>query len=100
MKKCLTINYINPLTFVGFILTVILAALLFSTTARAEDLLASGDKIIRDTIGQSSKLMAWIYLAEIVVGAAMYLKTKNPLLLFGFVFLIIMTKIGFSVVGG
>jgi len=94
MKKCLTINQINPL------ITVLLVALLFSTSARAEDLLASGDKIIKDTIGQSSKLMTWIYLAEVVVGAAMYLKTKNPLLLFGFVFLIIMTKIGFSVVEG
>lgn len=94
MKKCLTINHLNAL------ITVLFAALVFSTAAHAEDLLASGDKIIKDTIGQSSKLMTWIYLAEVVVGAAMYLKTKNPMLLFDFVFLIIMTKIGFSVVGG
>jgi len=82
------------------VLMALLMVLFLSETVQAEDLLAAGNQAIKDTIGQSSKLVQWIYWAEIIAGAVMYLKTKNPLLLFGFAFLVIMTKIGFSVVGG
>lgn len=50
--------------------------------------------------GPSSTVAYCIYLAEIVVGAAGYIKTKNLMLLVGLPILVLFTHTMFSYIGG
>ncbi|WCB52521.1 type IV conjugative transfer system pilin TraA (plasmid) [Aeromonas salmonicida subsp. salmonicida] len=38
----------------------------------------------------------WIILAEVIIGVASYIKTKNLLLLFGVIIVVVFTTVGFQ----
>lgn len=53
--------------------------------ANATDLLAGGKDDVKATFGADSFVMMCIIIAELVVGVAMYIRTKNLLILLGLV---------------
>lgn len=51
--------------------------------ANATDLLAGGKDDVKATFGADSFVMMCIIIAELIVGVAMYIRTKNLLILLG-----------------
>lgn len=66
--------------------------------AQATDLLAGGKDDVKATFGADSFVMMCIIIAELVVGAAMYIRTKNLLILLGLVVVIVFTTVGLTFV--
>ena len=81
-----------------FICAIVLA-LAFSRLANATgtDLLASQKGTVDATFGADSSLVTWFYIAEILIGGFLFIKTRSPLVFGGIVLMIIATKIGFSI---
>ena len=42
-------------------------------------------------------MVKWFYIAEILIGGFLFIKTRSPLVFGGIVLMIIATKIGFSI---
>ncbi|WP_159139783.1 type IV conjugative transfer system pilin TraA, partial [Klebsiella pneumoniae] len=49
-----------------------------------QDLRASGNNTVKATFGKDSSIVKWVVLAEVLVGAGMYMMTKNVKFLAGF----------------
>lgn len=64
-----------------------------------DDLMSSGDKAVKGTFGKDSSVVKWVILAEVLVGAIMYMTTKNLKFLAGFAILSVFVSIGMSVAG-
>lgn len=79
--------------------TLLFSAICLSAPAYAEDLLASGDAFVKETLGKDSSLVNWILILEILAGVFAYIRTKNLALLIGFVAVIIAINVGFGVIG-
>lgn len=67
--------------------------------AHATDLLAGGKDDVKATFGADSFVVMCIYIAELVVGVSMYIRTKNLLILLGLVVVIVFTTVGLSLIG-
>lgn len=66
--------------------------------ANATDLLAGGKEDVKATFGADSFVMMCIIIAELIVGVAMYIRTKNLLILLGLVVVIVFTTVGLTFV--
>lgn len=64
--------------------------------ADATDLLAGQKDMISKNFGDNSTLIYAAYMAEIISAIAIYIKSKNLLVLVGLVVVLIFTKAGFS----
>lgn len=64
------------------------------------DLLAAQKDMISANFGDNSTLIYAAYMAEIISAIAIYIKTKNLLVLIGLVVVLIFTKAGFSLIAG
>lgn len=67
--------------------------------ASGKDLMATGDETVGKTFGSGSSVVKWVVLAEVLVGAIMYMTTKNIKFLAGFAILSVFIAIGMSVAG-
>lgn len=81
------------------IFTLLALAVFFIAPAHAEDLLDSGNEVVKDTLGKDSSLVKWIYILEVLAGLWSFVKTKNLAVLIGFVALIVGTTVAFSAIG-
>ncbi len=74
-------------------------ALAFTKIAHATgtDLLASQKSTVDATFGADSSMVKWFYIAEILIGGFLFIKSRSPLVFGGIVLMIIATKIGFSI---
>ncbi|EAM2857751.1 type IV conjugative transfer system pilin TraA [Salmonella enterica] len=61
--------------------------------AQATDLLAGGKDDVKATFGADSFVIMCIYIAEMIVGVAMYIRSKNMLMLLGMVVVIVFTTV-------
>lgn len=68
-------------------------------TTTGTDLMKSGDATVKGTFGKSSSTVKWVILAEVIVGAVMYMTTKNIKFLAGFAILSVFITVGMSVAG-
>lgn len=66
--------------------------------ASATDLLAGGKDDVKATFGADSFVIMCIYLAELIVGLSMYIRTKNLLILLGLVVVIVFTTVGLTLI--
>lgn len=88
----------------GTILKMLCAIILALTCvklahATGTDLLSSQTSTVNATFGADSSLVKWFYIAEIIIGLFLFIKTRSPLVFGGVVLAIIATKVGFSVAG-
>ena len=74
----------------------VLVTLLTFGQAHAVDMLAGQSGTVNDTFGANSTVAKWIILAEVIIGVASYIKTKNLLLLFGVIIVVVFTTVGFQ----
>lgn len=81
------------------IVTLLAFVFYFIAPAHAEDLLVSGNEVVKDTLGKDSSLVKWIYILEVLAGLWAFVKTKNLLVLLGFVALIVGTTVAFAAIG-
>lgn len=64
-----------------------------------KDLMSSGDETVKGTFGKDSSVVKWVILSEVLVGAVMYMTTKNLKFLAGFAILSVFVTVGMSVAG-
>lgn len=64
-----------------------------------QDLMASGNTTVKATFGKDSSVVKWVVLAEVLVGAVMYMMTKNVKFLAGFAIISVFIAVGMAVVG-
>lgn len=84
------------------LILIVLAVLFFALPhlGYAEDYLSPQKQDAKDTFGHGSTVEWAIYIAEVIISAAAYIKTRNPLIFVGgLVFLIIVTKALFNLAG-
>lgn len=76
----------------------IIIALAFTRLAHAtgSDLLATQNSTVTGTFGEGSSLVKWFYIAEVIFGIFLFIKTRSPLVFVGIVMAVIFTKIGFG----
>ncbi|HDU4322903.1 TPA: type IV conjugative transfer system pilin TraA [Klebsiella aerogenes] len=68
-------------------------------TTTGTDLMKPGDGTVKATFGKGSSVIKWVILAEVIVGAIMYMMTKNVKFLAGFAILSVFITVGMSVAG-
>ncbi|HEO1574363.1 TPA: type IV conjugative transfer system pilin TraA [Klebsiella aerogenes] len=68
-------------------------------TTTGTDLMKTGDGTVKATFGKGSSVIKWVILAEVIVGAIMYMMTKNVKFLAGFAILSVFVTVGMSVAG-
>ena len=64
--------------------------------AQGQDLMASGNTTVKATFGKDSSVVKWVVLAEVLVGAVMYMMTKNVKFLAGFAIISVFIAVGIS----
>ena len=82
--------------------TPVAVLMLFPELAMAAgkgDLMAKGNDTVKATFGKDSSIVKWVVLAEVLVGAVMYMMTKNVKFLVGFAIISVFIAVGMSVVG-
>ncbi|TFY05296.1 type IV conjugative transfer system pilin TraA [Escherichia coli] len=67
--------------------------------AGGQDLMQSGNDTVKATFGKDSSIVKWVVLAEVLVGAVMYMMTKNVKFLAGFAIISVFIAVGMTVVG-
>lgn len=93
---------LNMLRLVRTVIPVAVLMMLFPELAMAAgkgDLMAKGQETVKATFGKNSSIVKWIVLAEVLVGAVMYMMTKNIKFLVGFAILSVFIAVGMSVAG-
>lgn len=97
------ISKVALLKALKFALPVAALAAFFPETVLAstagKDLMASGNETVKGTFGKDSSVVKWVILAEVLVGAVMYMTTKNLKFLAGFAILSVFIAVGMSVAG-
>ncbi|MCD9303476.1 type IV conjugative transfer system pilin TraA [Escherichia coli] len=68
-------------------------------SSSGQDLMASGNNTVKATFGKDSSIVKWVVLAEVLVGAVMYMMTKNVKFLAGFAIISVFIAVGMAVVG-
>ena len=73
--------------------------LAMAASSSGQDLMASGNNTVKATFGKDSSIVKWVVLAEVLVGAVMYMMTKNVKFLAGFAIISVFIAVGMAVVG-
>lgn len=98
LKKLLNVFNKKNLKKLFLPFSIIAGCWLLSNSAyAADDLLATGNEIVNKTLGKDSSLVRWLLILEVLAGIWMYIKTKNLVVLLGFVAVIVCINIAFSV---
>lgn len=93
---------LNMLRLVRAVLPAAVLMMFFPQLAMAsggKDLMASGNSTVNATFGKDSSVVKWVVLAEVLVGAVMYMMTKNVKFLAGFAIISVFIAVGMAVVG-
>lgn len=89
---------LNMLRLVRAVIPVAVLMMLFPELAMAAgkgtDLMAKGQETVKATFGKDSSIVKWVVLAEVLVGAVMYMMTKNVKFLVGFAILSVFIAVG------
>jgi len=73
------------------ILTILFMLPLYASAAEPKDLLSGVEQDVMRNFGPGSKFMIILYLVEVVLGIAAYIKTKNLFSLIGIPVLVMFT---------
>jgi type IV conjugative transfer system pilin TraA len=108
LKHLLNIGFVNVMRQQGydkktdFKLPAAVLMMFFpqlAMAAQGQDLMASGNTTVKATFGKDSSVVKWVVLAEVLVGAVMYMMTKNVKFLAGFAIISVFIAVGMAVVG-
>ncbi|OSL43048.1 type IV conjugative transfer system pilin TraA, partial [Escherichia coli H383] len=81
------------------VLMMFFPQLAMAASSSGQDLMASGNNTVKATFGKDSSVVKWVVLAEVLVGAVMYMMTKNVKFLAGFRHHLCIYCCGYAVVG-
>ncbi len=93
-----TPKFSRALRFVAWTALAILFTIVCMDHVHADDLMVKGKDTVNDTFGKDSTFATWLILGEIVIGAFMYIKTKNLMLLAGVAVVIVFLNVAFGLV--
>ncbi|HFU0686740.1 TPA: type IV conjugative transfer system pilin TraA [Escherichia coli] len=80
------------------VLMMFFPQLAMAAGSSGQDLMASGNTTVKATFGKDSSVVKFV-LAEVLVGAVMYMMTKNVKFLAGFAIISVFIAVGMAVVG-
>ncbi|EHX7969514.1 type IV conjugative transfer system pilin TraA, partial [Escherichia coli] len=101
-KKSSFFSKLNLLRLVRAVIPAAVLMMFFPQMALAaggQDLMQSGNDTVKATFGKDSSIVKWVVLAEVLVGAVMYMMTKNVKFLAGFAIISVFIAVGMTVVG-
>ncbi|HBC0108426.1 TPA: type IV conjugative transfer system pilin TraA [Escherichia coli] len=101
-KKSSFFSKLNLLRLVRAVIPAAVLMMFFPQMALAaggQDLMQSGNDTFKATFGKDSSVVKWVVLAEVLVGAVMYMMTKNVKFLAGFAIISVFIAVGMTVVG-
>lgn len=101
-KKSSFFSKLNLLRLVRAVIPAAVLMMFFPQAALAaggQDLMQSGNDTVKATFGKDSSIVKWVVLAEVLVGAVMYMMTKNVKFLAGFAIISVFIAVGMTVVG-
>ncbi|EGD4713210.1 type IV conjugative transfer system pilin TraA [Escherichia coli 2864350] len=81
------------------VLMMLFPELAMASVGQGTDLMAKGNDTVKATFGKDSSIVKWVILAEVLVGAVMYMMTKNVKFLAGFAIISVFIAVGMTVVG-
>ncbi|MFP1556950.1 type IV conjugative transfer system pilin TraA [Escherichia coli] len=82
------------------VLMMFFPQLAMAAGSSGQDLMASGNTTVKGrSFGKDSSVVKWVVLAEVLVGAVMYMMTKNVKFLAGFAIISVFIAVGMAVVG-
>ena len=81
------------------VLMMFFPQLAMAASSSGQDLMQSGNATVKATFGKDSSIVKWVVLAEVLVGAVMYMMTKNVKFLAGFAIISVFIAVGMTVVG-
>ncbi|EGJ7875390.1 type IV conjugative transfer system pilin TraA [Escherichia coli] len=81
------------------VLMMLFPELAMAAAGNGTDLMAKGNDTVKATFGKDSSIVKWVILAEVLVGAVMYMMTKNVKFLVGFAIISVFIAVGMTVVG-
>lgn len=81
------------------VLMMFFPQLALAAQGAGQDLMQSGNSTVKATFGKDSSVVKWVVLAEVLVGAVMYMMTKNVKFLAGFAIISVFIAVGMAVVG-
>ncbi|EJT9573877.1 type IV conjugative transfer system pilin TraA [Escherichia coli] len=81
------------------VLMMFFPQLAMAASSSGQDLMQSGNATVKATFGKDSSIVKWVVLAEVLVGAVMYMMTKNVKFLAGFAIISVFIAVGMAVVG-
>ncbi|MCQ5503501.1 type IV conjugative transfer system pilin TraA, partial [Escherichia coli] len=81
------------------VLMMFFPQLAMAAGSSGQDLMQSGNSTVKATFGKDSSVVKWVVLAEVLVGAVMYMMTKNVKFLAGFAIISVFIAVGMAVVG-
>lgn len=81
------------------VLMMLFPELAMASVGQGTDLMAKGNDTVKATFGKDSSIVKWVILAEVLVGAVMYMMTKNVKFLVGFAIISVFIAVGMTVVG-
>lgn len=96
VQERIQLNPKHLLRVMALMAVAVLITLFTFGQAHAVDMLAGQSGTVNDTFGANSTVAKWIILAEVIIGVASYIKTKNLLLLFGVIIVVVFTTVGFQ----
>ncbi|EEV6128918.1 type IV conjugative transfer system pilin TraA, partial [Escherichia coli] len=76
------------------VLMMFFPQLAMAASSSGQDLMASGNNTVKATFGKDSSIVKWVVLAEVLVGAVMYMMTKNVKFLAGFAIISVFIAVG------
>ncbi|MCB4448936.1 type IV conjugative transfer system pilin TraA, partial [Escherichia coli] len=76
------------------VLMMFFPQLAMAASSSGQDLMASGNNTVKATFGKDSSVVKWVVLAEVLVGAVMYMMTKNVKFLAGFAIISVFIAVG------
>ncbi|EFG1185932.1 TPA: type IV conjugative transfer system pilin TraA, partial [Escherichia coli] len=76
------------------VLMMFFPQLAMAAGSSGQDLMASGNTTVKATFGKDSSVVKWVVLAEVLVGAVMYMMTKNVKFLAGFAIISVFIAVG------
>ncbi|MRT06056.1 type IV conjugative transfer system pilin TraA [Ewingella americana] len=101
-KKFSKLSFLKALKFTIPVATVAAffpETVLAAAATTSKDLMSSGNDTVKGTFGKDSSIVKWVILAEVLVGAVMYMTTKNLKFLAGFAVLSVFISVGMAVAG-
>lgn len=96
---CLNMFCLVCVVILVVVLMMFFLQLVMVVGSSGQDLMVSGNIMVKVIFGKDFSVVKWVVLVEVLVGVVMYMMIKNVKFLVGFVIIFVFIVVGMVVVG-